>query len=218
MCFRSERAPLMGTFLSFVHDYGLFAVGKTGAADDAFGAVATSGGAMLATIGDELQMEFFPRLRWPKFFEVGFGLDDVFSVGEFPALGKAMDVRIDGEGGDFKGVDHYNAGGFMSNPWKFFQGLEVGGDLSVIFFDEHFGEAFDVAGLSVGQTAGFDAVENFFDGKFHHCLRGVGFGEESRSDDVDAFVGALRGEEYGDQQGEGVGVIEWNRDFGIEVV
>lgn len=47
---------------------------------------------------------------------------------------------------------------------------------------------------------------------------GVGFGEECWSDLVDADIGALCGEEHGDEECEGVGMIERDGGFRIELV
>lgn len=47
---------------------------------------------------------------------------------------------------------------------------------------------------------------------------GSGFGEKRWSDLVDADIGALCGEEHGDEEGEGVGVIEGYGGFRIELV
>ena len=177
-----------------VRDDRFFAMGEVGAANDALGAVATSGGAVLAAVGDDLQVELFPLLGWPEFFEVGLGLDDVFAGGEFPALGEAVDVGVDGEGGNLEGVDHDDAGGFVSNPWKLFQFLEGARYFAVEFFDEHLGECLDVLCLVVGQSAGLDAGLDFVEGEPGHFLRGVGQSEEGGGDEVDSLVGTLRGE------------------------
>ena len=85
-------------------------------------------------------------------------------------------------------------------------------------FEEELGEAFDVFGFAVGEAAGVDAGENLIDGEVGHFLGcGADF-EEGGGDKVDAFVGALGGEEDGDEEGEGVGVVEGNGDGGVEAV
>ena len=114
---KTDSAPLRGIpdGLGLVVDEGLFAVRVGGAADFALGTVASAGGAVLATIGDNLQVQFFPVLPRPEFLEVGLGLLDIFPVGQSPPLGEAVDMRIDRKGGDLESVDHDDTGGFMTD-------------------------------------------------------------------------------------------------------
>ncbi len=116
-------------------------------AEEAFFSVAASGGAMFAAVEDDLEVEFVPGVAWEEFFEVAFGLDDVFTGGEFPACGEAVDVGIDGKGGDAEGLGHDDGGGFVADAWECFEGVEVGGDLAVVLVDEDLREFGDGGGF-----------------------------------------------------------------------
>ena len=52
----------------------------------------------------------------------------------------------------------------------------------------------------------------------HHFLWMIGEFEKGRGDEVHADVGALGGEQHGDEQGERVRVIERDRGFRIELL
>jgi hypothetical protein len=180
---------------------------KEGFADEAFGAVASSGGAVFSSVLDHLEMQFFPRLFWPEFFEVGFGLYDAFSIGEFPSLGEAVDVGVDGEGGDFKGVDHDDAGGFVSDSRELFEVFECFGDFSVEFCAEYFREGFDVFGFIVGKSAGLNKRFNLFDRKLSHFFGGGSAFKKGGGYEVDPFVGTLCRKQNGNEQGVGILVV-----------
>ena len=64
---------------------------------------------------------------WKESLEVSFGGGNGRTIAESPALGKAVDVRIDGKGRDAKGLGHHNAGRFVPHAWKCFEGLEAVG-------------------------------------------------------------------------------------------
>src|SRR5690606_30754239 len=71
---------------------GMLAVGVAGAADIAAGTVAATGGAELATVVDDLQVQVIPSFRREQFFQVPLGLDHTPAIGQPPALGEAVDM------------------------------------------------------------------------------------------------------------------------------
>ena len=111
---------------------------KKGAADPADGAVAASGGAVFAPVENDLEVEFVPPFTGEGALQVFFGFDDVFPGGQFPSLGEAVDVGIDGKGGDAKGLAHHDRGGFVADAGKGLEGRKVGGDLPRMLCDDDF--------------------------------------------------------------------------------
>ena len=65
------------------------------------------------------------------------------------------------------------------------------------------------------KAARADDAPDFFDAQCDHVLRAVGLGKQPWGHLVDPLVGALRAEQYGDQQGKGVLVIQWHGCFRI---
>lgn len=92
---------------------------------------------MLTTVEDDAEMELVPALAGESPLEVALGLDDVFPRGQFPALGEAVNVGIDGESGYTEGLAHDDGGGFVSDPGKSLQRRKIGGNLPAVFFDEN---------------------------------------------------------------------------------
>lgn len=208
------RHVYLHAFVSFVN----VSLGEEFFAEEALFAVAAAGGAVLAAVEDDLEVEFVPGVSGEEFFEVVFGLCDVFALGEFPTFGEAVDVCIDGEGGDAEGLGHDDGSGFMSDAGELFEVGEGGGDLAVMLVNEDVAEFGDGEGLGGGEAAGADDGLDLFDGDEPHFFRGVGEGEEGGGDLVDADVGALGGEEDGDEEGVGAGVVEGDGCFRVELV
>jgi hypothetical protein len=187
-------------------------------AEEALFAVAAAGGAVFAAVEYDLKVEFVPGFAWEEFFEVVFGLCDVFALGEFPAFGKSVDVCVDGEGRDAEGLGHDNGSGFVADAGELFEVLEGGGDLAVMLVNEDVAEIGDGEGFGRRETAGADDGLDLFDGDESHFFRVVGEGEEGGGDFVYPDVGALGGEEDGDKEGVGAGMIEGDGCFRVEMV
>lgn len=100
-------------------------------------------------------------------------------------------MGINGESGVFEGLGHDDGSGFVTDAGEGFEIFEVVRDVSVVFFEENFGEAMDGTGFDFEEAAGVDGVFDRGDGKGGHFLWGVGKGEEMRCDEIDAGIGAL---------------------------
>jgi hypothetical protein len=68
-------------------------------------------------------------------FEVLFCGGNGRTIAQPPALGKAVDVSIDGKGRDTKGLGHHNARRFVPHSWECFEGLEAVGNSPVMLTD-----------------------------------------------------------------------------------
>lgn len=148
----------------------------------------------MASVEDDLEVEFVPRFDGEDAFEVAFGLGDGASVAEAPAFGEAVDVGIDWEAGDAEGLGHDDLGGFVSDAGELFEGFEVGWDLALVLVDEDLGELLDGAGFLWAEAAGADDVFDFSDAELAHVGGVICEGEEFWGDLVDPDVGALCGE------------------------
>lgn len=70
---------------------------------------------MFSAVEDDLEVKFVPRFSGENFFQITFGLDDVFSAAELPAFSEAVDVGIDWKGGDSESLCHHHRCGFVAN-------------------------------------------------------------------------------------------------------
>src|SRR5690606_7072414 len=99
------------------------------------GAITNSTGvAMFATVKDNLQMKVVPIFDREKPFEILFGLGNIFTRSQSPALGKAMNMGIERKGRNPKSLRPYHLSRFMAYAWKEFQGYQIGRDRSVELF------------------------------------------------------------------------------------
>lgn len=85
---------------------------------------------------DKAQVQLVPMLAWEQFFQVLLGLLDVVATGEFPALGKTMDVGVDGEGWHAEGLSQNHRGGFVADAWECFELGERRWDVASMPFEE----------------------------------------------------------------------------------
>jgi hypothetical protein len=95
-----------------------------------------------------------------------------------PAFGAAMDVGVDGKGGNVEGLGHHYRCGFMAHSGQLFQIGKTGGNLSLMLFDEDFREVPDRLGLCRGQSARTDDLLDFLNSELNHPLRAISFGKE----------------------------------------
>jgi len=163
---------------------------------------------MFAAVVDDAEVEVVPGFGREEFFQVAFDLDDVGAAGEFPAQREAVDMGVHGKGRVVEGLDHEDGGGFVADAGEGLEFLEVARDLSAVAFEEEAGHFADVFGLHRRKATGPHDGVNLGDRERGHFRRGVGEGEERGRDLIDADVGALRGEDDCDEEGERVAVEE----------
>ena len=123
-------------------------------------------------------------------------------------MAHAEDVRVYRHGGLVEHDRLDDVGRFASHAGQLDEFLQRVGHLAVEVLDEHLRHAHQMAGLVVGVGHAADVFE-------HHLGRGGGkrFGggevvEEWGSDHVDTLVRALRRQDDGDEQLEGVVVVQ----------
>ena len=135
----------------------------------------------------------FHDSRGKEFLQVALGLFDVFSGGEFPAVGEAVDVRVHRKRGHAEGLRHDDGGGLVAHARQRLKRLEVRRHLAAVLLDEDARELGNRGGLPRGEAAGADDRADFLHRDFHHVVRIVREREQRGSDLVDAHIGALRG-------------------------
>ena len=179
-------------------------------------AVAAAGGAVFAAVVDDAQVEVVPGFGRVEFFEVALDLDDVGAAGEFPAQREAVDVSVDGKCGVVEGLNHEDGGGFVADAGEVFEFLEGARNLAGVAGEEEAGHFADIFRLHGREAAGADDGVNLRGGEGGHFRGRVGQGEERGGDLVDAHVGALGGEDDGNEEGEGVAVREGDARARVE--
>ena len=179
-------------------------------------AIGFAGGAAAASVPDEQVAPMGPGVSGDNFHKVTFDFDRVAVLGESEALAEASNVRIDNDPGfDAEGVAENNVGGFASDARQVREGFQVAGNLAVMVLGDGGGRGADVFGFVAKEAGRADEFLDVF-------LRGGGHArcvgkllEKRGGDHVDAFVGALRGEDGGNEKLESASVIE--RTMGVRV-
>ncbi len=142
--------------------------------------------------------------------EVLFDFDRVGVLGQSEAFAQAGDVGVDDDTGfNAEGVAENNIGCFASDPGEVGERFQVAGDFTVMVLDQGLGGGDEVFRFVAEETGGADEFFDVF-------LFGGGemsgvrvFFEEGGGHHVDAHVGALRGEDGGDEELEGTVVIQF---------
>ena len=180
------------------------------------GAIGLAGHAAAAAVPDEEVAPEGPGVLGDNLYKIPFDFDGVFLFGEAEALAEAGDVGVDDDAGlDAVGVAQDDVGGFASDTGKIGQRFEIFRDLAAVLLRDGFGGSDEIFGFVAEEAGGADEVFDVF------LLRGgesfgVGvFFKEGGRHHVDADVGALRGEDGGDEELEGARVVEFTMGVGI---
>jgi hypothetical protein len=184
----------------------LFAAGFAGEAD-------------LAAVENEEMGEEGPVVLGDDFHQVLFDFDGIGVCGEVEALGEASDVGIDDDADILvEGVSQDDIGGFSTDAAEGGEFLHGLGDLAVVFLDDVGGGGADGGGFAAEEAGGLD---DFFDvglGGFGECFGGRVFFEEDGSNHIDAHIGALGGEDGGDEEFVSIAMIERAVGVGIKAL
>jgi hypothetical protein len=148
--------------------------------------------------------------------EVLFDFDRVGVLGQSEAFAQAGDVRVDDDTGfDAESIAENNIGCFASDPGETGERFQVAGDFTVMVLDQGLGGGDEVFRFVAEETGGADEFFDVF-------LFGGGemsgvrvFFEEGGGHHVDAHIGALRGEDGGDEELKGTVVIQFAVSVGI---
>ncbi len=105
--------------------------------------------------------------------------------------------------------------GFASDAGELDEGVEGAREFSVVVLEEGGAEGADAFGFVSEEAGGLDEGFEFGGLGVGVVVGGAIFFEERRGDGVDAFVGALRGEDGGDGEFEGGGEVEFAAQFDV---
>ncbi len=150
-------------------------------------------------------MELVPALFGKEALEIFFRLLDAFAGAQPPALGAAVDVGVDGEGGLMKGLCHHHGGGFVADAGELFEGGEGFGHLTLVALKQDFRQIPNRVRLGGGKAAGANEEFDLFGIELNHFFRSVW---QERGNLIDPDVGALGGEEDCDEECVGVAVVQ----------
>jgi hypothetical protein len=165
---------------------------------------------------DELVGKGGPLVGGDEGHEVLFDFDGVGVGGQAETLREAGDVGIDDDADVLgEGVAEDDVGGFAADAAELGEFVHGLGDAAAVFFDDVGRRFADGFGLVAEEAGGLYELFDVFLGGFGEGLgRGVLF-EEGGGDEVDADVGALGGEDGGDEELEGIFVVEGTLGVGV---
>ena len=149
--------------------------------------------------------------------QFAFDRDRFEPIGESQPKGEAFDVGIDDDpGGDVeRGTDH-DVRRFPADPRQLGQGVKIGGNFAAVILDKGLRHAEQILGLGAKEAGRADDRLKFARLNFGKGL-GIGTSREKRgSDHIYALIGALRGEDGGDEELERMMKIEAATGVGIK--
>jgi len=157
-----------------------------------------------------------PGVLRDLFDEVFLDFDRVGVFGQPEAFAQARDVGIDDDTRfDAVGVPKDDVGGFTSDAGEVGEGVEIYRNFAIMFPDEGFRGGNEVLGLVAEEAGGADEVFDILllcGGK----RSGVRvFFEERGRHHVDAHVGALRGQNGGNEELERAVVVQLAMGVGV---
>ena len=181
------------------------------------GAVGAGGFAAAAAVEDEPVGKQGPVVLRDEFHEDGLDFFWVGLAGEAEAGGEARDVGVDDDADVLaEGVAEDDVGGFAADAGEldeFVHGLR---DVSAMLVDEEPAAGADVFGLGAVEADGAEVVLEGGGIGLGVVARGAVFFEEGGGDFIDLHVGALRGEDGGDEEFEGIGEGEFAVGVGVD--
>ena len=162
----------------------------------------------LPAVVDQLMREGDPTVLRNELHQVMLDLLRLVVDRKLKPAREAQDMRVDDHAdGDLIPAPAHDVGRLAGDAGKLeqlFHGLR---DLVAEALDDGFGGALDGLGLIAEEAGGADQRFELGQGSGGHVLR-AGIGAEERGcDQIDAGVGALRGEDGGDRELPGAGVV-----------
>ena len=118
------------------------------------------------------------------------------------------DMRVDRHGRLAEGHVEHDIGGLAADARQLGQLVAVARNLAAMVADQRLRQRDDVLRLVAPQADGADVFAELLLAQRQHLLRRVGDLEQRARRLVDADVGRLRRQHHGDQQREGVDVLE----------
>ena len=114
-----------------------------------------------------------------------------------------------------EGVAENDIGGFASHAAELNEGFHCGWDFSGVSLDERAATGLDIFGFIAEEANAPDIFLKLSKRRFGVVFCGPVFFEQIRRDNVDLLVGALGGQNCGDQQFQGTAVAQLAMGVGI---
>ena len=157
-----------------------------------------------------------PGVARDDFHQILFDFDRVGVLGQSEAFAQAGDVGVDDDTGfDAVGVAEDDIGGFASDAGEVSEGFEISRNFTVMFPHEGLRGGDEILGLVAEETCGADDVFDVFLFGGSECFGVRVFFEKGGRHHVDAHVGALRGEDGGDEELECALVVQFAVGVGV---
>lgn len=161
-------------------------------------------------------MASIPFLFRKQLFQVGLGLSRALAICQPPALGKTVDMGVHGKCGHTEGLSQHYGGRLVPNPG---QRLQIG--IARRNFpgkapDQLLGHSEYVSGFIVRQSTAGDNVSDLLFGQLYHFFGSGCPGKQAGSNFVHAGVGALGGQDGGNQKRIGIAMPERYLNIGIQ--
>jgi hypothetical protein len=153
---------------------------------------------------DEPMAEQGPEVAVQKLHEILFDACGIVMAGQVQTLSEARDMGIDDDAVlDMKGVAENDIGGLASNAVQVEQGIHGGWHLAIMALDQFAAGGLDMAGFGAEKPETANILFELLNGGLGVIGGRPVFPEKDRGDKIDLFIGALRGEDGGDEEFEG---------------
>ncbi len=176
-----------------------------------------AGGAAAASVEDEPVAEQRPGAAGKELDQVPLDADGVAEFCEAEALGETAHVGVDDDAFVFvKGISEDNIGRLASRAGECGDGFEGGWHFATVSGQEGGAHGTDVFGFVAVKAGGADDGLEFLLRNLSVVGCGTAALEEVFGDDVDPLIGALGGEDGGDEEFERIRVIELAVGVGVD--
>ena len=158
-----------------------------------------------------------PGVAGEEFDEILLDADGVAEFREAEALGETADMRIDNDAFVFiEGISEDDIGSLASRARECGEGFEGGWHFAAVSGKQSGTHGTDIFRLVAVETGGADEGLEFLLRNISVVGCGAAALEKVFGNDVDPLVGALRGEDGGDEKFERVGVVKLAVGVGVD--
>jgi len=194
----------------------MFARGRAKTGQFATGAIRVPREATAASVPNKQVTPQRPRITRNHAHEVLFDFDRIAMFGQPEALAQPSHVRVDDHARiDSVGIAQDDVRCFPSDPRQDSQGIKFPGHLALIIFDERSRRGSDIFRFVPVESRRSDEILEVIWRSLGHAESIRVFGKQSGRDHVHPHVGALRGENRGDEEFERIAVHQFAVRVGI---
>ena len=178
--------------------------------DFALGAVGLAGGAAAAAVPDEEMGKEGPVLLGDDFHECLLHFDGIVLAGETQPAGETTDMGVHHDAfGKVEGIAEDDVGGFPAHAGELVEMFHGPRNLAAVIFDQGGGAAADGFGLGAEESGGADEAFELGGRDFGKMLSCGAALEKGGRDFIDPVIRALGGEDRGNEELEGILVVEF---------